>query len=308
MKYALLLSMTLFAASAQAQLIVPKGTKATLKVTYQFKSEGKSSASIKDRKSQWRALRVVEMTANYVAETPQPFSALRKDDARNKQNIAGLQSQVESAHKTMQPTMNDMMKIVEKCNEDEDCIGREIAAYGNQMDLATVNKGKEQVGAAMQMATAERYQMWTQTSQQGTYRIDEDVTWQVYEMTCTDTQICKHTETRKGGGPVAPPAGAKSTAGPSFLEVDGTNKEMLGVLPVPLTPLKFTRTVVTTVPDETGSVTEETSKAWMLEAHQPDAVAIPGGLKTVSGTQSYKVAGNEAEGGVVTVNWTFTRL
>jgi hypothetical protein len=307
MKHAIALLMMVFAASAHAQLIVPKGTKGTLKVNYQYKSDGKVVTSSKDRKSAWRALRVVDITAQYVAEAPQPFSALRKDDPKNKQDIARLQNKVESAHKTMQPTMNDMMKIVEKCNENEDCISREIAAYGNQMDLDTIKTGKAQVAEATQVATAARFQMWTLTSQQGTYSIDEQLTRQVYEMTCTDTQVCKRTETRQGAGSIASPAGTKPGAGVSFLEVDAINKDIMAMLPVPLTQMKYKQVVTTSIPDETGGTTEAVSTPWMLDASKPNAVAIPGELKTVSGTQTYAVKGEEDAGGTITVKWTFTR-
>jgi hypothetical protein len=307
MKYVHALLIALLASSAQAQLIVPKGTQATLKVTYQFKSDGNVEASSKDRKARWRATRVVEITANYVAEAPQAFSALRQEEPQNRQNMASLQTKVETAQKTLQPTMNDMLKIAEKCNEDEDCITRELTAYGNQMDPGTIQKGKQQVDEVMQAATATRYQMWKLVSQRGTYRIDEEITKQVYEMTCTETRVCRSVETRKGAGDIAPPAGGKRGDGVSFLEVDSVNKDILGVLPVPLSQMTYTRTVNTTIPDETGGVTQETSPPWMLKANKPDAVRIPGALTTVSGSQTYKVDGAEDQGGTLTVNWTFTR-
>lgn len=308
MKYACALLMILFAASAQAQLIVPQGTKATLKVSYQFKSDGKVVTPAKDRKSNWRVLRVVDITANYVAEAPQPFSALRKDDPGQKQDMASLQSKIAGVHETMQPTMNDMMKIVEQCNEEEDCISRAISAYGNQMDPATIKTGKAQVAAATRMATAPRFQMWKLTSQTGTYHIDEEVTRQVYETTCTDTIVCKRIEIRKGAGNIAPPVGGKRGDGASFLEVDSTKKDMMAMLPMPLAPLTYTRTTTTTIPDETGGTRKEVSGPWMLKGNQPEAVAIPGELRTVSGTQTYKVDGEEDAGGTLTVTWTFTRL
>jgi hypothetical protein len=307
MKYACALLLILFAASVQAQLIVPKGSKASLKVTYQFKSDGKVEASSKDRKANWRALRVVEITGQYVAEAPQPFSALRQDDTRNKQNMAALQTKVEAAHKTLQPTMNDMMKIVEKCNDDEACITREVQAYGNQMDPATINTGKEQVGAVTQMATAQRYQMWKQVSQTGTYRIDEEVTKQVYEMTCDDVRVCKSVEIRKGAGDIAPPAG-KPSGGASFLEVDSANKDLLALLPLPLTPMTYTSTINTTIPDEKSGTSKQVSPPWMMKGSKPNPAAIAGDFKLVSGTQTYKVEGAEDQGGTLTVSWTFTRL
>ena len=58
-----------------------------------------------------------------------------------------------------------------------------------------------------------------------------------------------------------------------------------------------------------GGSAQNMEPAWaMLKAQKPNPVAIPGDLKTVSGTQTYKVDGQQDAGGTITVNWTFTRL
>jgi hypothetical protein len=255
MKYAFAVWVALSAATAQAQLIVPKGTKATLQVTYQFKSSGKLTTPAKDQRSDWNVLREVSITAQYEADVPQPFGGLHQDDPRQKQDIAAMQ-------------------------------GR--AAIGK-------------------MATTNRFQTWKQTSQTGTYRIDELINRQVFEMTCTETRVCKRTEVRLGAGSLTPPAGSKST-GASLLEVDSAKKDMMVMLPLPLGPLGYTQTVNTTIPeDEGGGTSKQTSSPWMLKAYQPAPAAIPGDFKKVSGSQSYKIDGDQAAGGTLTVNWAFTR-
>jgi hypothetical protein len=175
------------------------------------------------------------------------------------------------------------------------------------MSPDTIKTGREQVGAVAQAATATRFQMWRQTSQTGTYRIDEEVVKQVYEMTCDDVRVCRSVEVRKGAGDIAAPAG-KPSGGASFLEVDSTHKDLLAMLPVPLTPLTYTSTITTTIPDEKSGSSKQVSPPWMTKGSKPDPVAIRGDLETVSGTQTYKVDGMEDAGGTLTVSWTFTRL
>jgi hypothetical protein len=309
MKKSVFLGLVLIAGSATgADLIVPKGTKATLQVNYQFKSSGKHAAAGKERRADWNVLREVSITAHYEANPPQPFGAMHKDDAKQKKDIATMQASVESMQTKMQPTMQDMMKIAEKCEEDEACISREIENYGKQMDPSIVKAGKEDAAAITKMATNTRFQMWRQTSQTGTYSVDERINEQIFEMTCTETQVCKRSKTRTGSGKILPPPELKAVAGTSMLEVDSLNKDMFVTLPMPLAPLPYTQTKTTTVPwDEGAGTTKEVSSGWMAKASEQGLVAIPGELKTLSGTQTYKVEGHEEMGGTLTVKWTFTR-
>jgi hypothetical protein len=46
---------------------------------------------------------------------------------------------------------------------------------------------------------------------------------------------------------------------------------------------------------------------WMMKAQQI-TVAIPADLRTVTGSKSYPIEGQNQEKGTLTVNWTFTRL
>jgi hypothetical protein len=309
MKKSVILGLALIAGSATgADLIVPQGTKATLQVNYQFKSSGKYAASGRERRADWNVLRDVTITAHYEANPPQPFGALHKDDPKQKKDIATMQTSIENMQTRMQPTMQDMMKIADKCGEDEGCISREIENYGKQMDPSIVKAGKEDAATIGKMATDTRFQMWRLTTMTGTYSVDERMNEQIFEMTCTETQVCKRSKTRSGAGNILPPPGFKSVEGTSMLEVDSRNKDMFVTLPMPLAPLPYTQTVTTTVPwDEGAGTTKEVSSGWMAKASEQGLVAIPGDLKTLSGTQTYKVEGHEEAAGTLTVKWTFTR-
>ena len=309
MKHLLVFALGVVASSAAyAELIVPQGTKARLQVTYQFKSVGKFVSPAKDVRSDWNALRVVEISADYVAGPPQAFGGLHQDDSKQKQDLDALQGSIQNLHTTLAPTMQDMMKIAERCDEDEECITREISNYGKQMDKSTVQAGKQEGATVSKLATAPRFQSWQLTSQTGTYRIDEVVNTQVFEMTCTETKVCKRTETRKGGGSIMPGGTGKPPTGSSMLEVDSFNKDMMAMLPLPLAQLAYTETVTTTMIDDEGGTRQQVSPPWMMKLQQAPPVRIGGDLKTVSGSQSIEVAGEKADGGTLTVNWTFTRL
>ncbi len=118
MKAFLMLMASLAAVSAHAEVIAPKGNKATLRVEYVFTSEGKYVSSSRDQKRDWRAKRTVTLTGNYVAEAAQAMGALHKDDPEQKQQMAALQSKVTTTAKKMEPTMTDMMAISEKCERE----------------------------------------------------------------------------------------------------------------------------------------------------------------------------------------------
>ena len=106
--------------------------------------------------------------------------ALRQDQAA----IDTKQAQVQAFAKKMEPTVADMMKIADRCGENEDCISKAIAEYGNQMDVREVQARKAE-GQALARNGAPRYQLWKLTSQSGTYEVDESNSRQVVEMTCT---------------------------------------------------------------------------------------------------------------------------
>jgi hypothetical protein len=295
---------------AHAELLVSKGSKATLHVRYQFRSEGRFAPPSGEQITDWNVRREVDLTARYAADAPQPFGVMHASDPGQQAKVGELKTRVADTATRMQPSMADMMKIVSKCGEtDEACIQREVIGYGNSnqvrpelksagTDLAAINKA---VGSA-------RFQMWQLTSQSGTYRIDESRNRQIFGLTCTASKVCKRSDTRSGGGDIAPPVGGKSAAGSSTLEIDGSGKDMVLVLPVPLSPLWYTKNVVTSMPNDTGGVSKEGDNGWMLSATKPMTVTIPGDLKSLSGSKSFKIGGAQADGGTLTVEWTFTRL
>ena len=155
-----------------------------------------------------------------------------------------------------------------------------------------MRSARDDVASAGKMATAARFQMWKQTSQVGTYRIDEVRNRQVFEMTCTTVKTCKRNETRAGAGSIAPPSGNKSAPGASMIEVDSDGKDLAVMLPLPLALLGYTQTVITSIPeDDSGGTSKQVSSPWMLPATKAMTVAIPGDLKTVSGSKSFKIDG-----------------
>jgi len=273
MKQIILLSMLVaVSGAAHAELIVAKGAKATLQVEYVYSTTGSYSSPSKDQTRDWKVQRTVNLTAQMVADAPQPVGVMSQGGA------------------AQSPMMADMQKIAAKCGNDQNCLMNEMNT----------------VASAMQQS-ASQYQLWRSVSQSGTYSIDELHHHQVFEMTCNKTdKLCRREETRKGSGPVPAPAGGQSTAGASMLEVNSAKKELVVSLPVPLAPLNYTQTVVTTVPGEKGGVTQTVAKPWMLRASKPMTVTIPTDLKSVSGTQSFKLDGTYDEGGTVTVKWRFS--
>lgn len=308
MKALFIMTVALIVSStAHAQLLVAKGTKATLQVEYQYSASGKYESPSKNRTSDWSVQRAIHLTTTYVADAPQPFGVLHSQDAGQQAASRNLQPRSANAQQKMQPTMADMMKIVEKCGEkNEACISREVEKYGTGMQVTPDIKSAQTDVAAISKAPGARFQLWRSTSQNGTYSINELHHEQVFEMTCTRTgTTCKREETRKGDGVVPPPAGGKSAAGASMLEVDGVGKDIVINLPVPLAPVGYTQTVTTTIPGQKGGVTKLTGLPWTFHTNKPITVTIPGDLRSLSGTQTYKTEGSGADSGTLTVKWRF---
>ena len=207
------------------------------------------------------------------------------------------------AAKKMTPMMGDMMKIAEKCGEDEACIEKEIEAYGNSMqmtpELKSTGKDIEKLGKV----DGPRYQLWKLVTQRGTYAIDEYYKGQTADPACMEKpkQRCNREEARKGGGDV--PAPTKSIAGRAQFEVDAQKKDLVLMLPVAMAPLPHQRAIRSDFPGESSGSSQGFSG---LPSSKPITVTIPGDLKRLSGTEQIKQDGAEGEGGTVTIRWTIT--
>jgi hypothetical protein len=312
--------LVIFAASAHAEVLVPKGAKGTLTVEYVFTSSGKYITGKKEAIDDWNVKRNVTMTTQYAADPPQAFGTLHQDDGKQKADMATLQAKTTSAHKKLEPMQNDVMALAAKCGitmdgpdvsaaeekAQEACMEKAAAEYGNNMEMTPeIKSAGDDIAAANKLASGTRFQLWRSTSQGGTYSIDETISRQVFEMTCTDTKVCKRVVTNKGGGASPTPPGGKF-AGASMIEVDSTGHDMVLHLPMPALPLPITRTVTTTMIDDDTKGGPTFASLWPSNS-KPITVAIPGDIKTVSGTQTTTIPGKQAEGGTLTVNWKFTR-
>lgn len=304
MRFAFALLLLSITVSAQAQLLVPRGTKGILEVQYLYTAQGNSGRGKGvDSIDEWNVRRVLNLTAHYVAEEPGAIGALHQSGTQT----AALNKKVNQAQafgKKMEPAVADMMKIAERCGEDEGCIEKAITDYGNQMDLKEMQARKGEAAAIFNQGAA-RYQLWRLTAQSGTYEVDELTTRQVFEMTCTQTQVCKRTVTRRGKGPIpAPPAGSLDSA--SLLEIDSTNKDLAAKMPMPLRELAVETKVQSTIPDDDF---QPGPNFPMLLFKNVDTLtlAITSGQLPASGTHTIRNTGKGAESGTTTVKWTFKR-
>jgi hypothetical protein len=292
-------------ASVEAQLLTPRGTKATLAVEYLYTAAGTSGRhNDTDTIDEWKVRRVVNVTAHYLAEEPIAIGVLHKPDATQQAAIDTKQKQVQAFSKKMEPTVADMMAIAERCDEDEACISKAIADYGNKMDGKDMQARKAE-GQAVFKQEAPRYQLWKLTSQSGTYEVDEVTSRQVFEMTCTRTRVCKRTVTARGKGTIPPPPGG-SVEGTSLLEIDSVMKDLAAKMPLPLQALNVESNVQTTIPDDDFKVDQS---LWLRMFRLADflTLAIPGNALPASGTTTLKNTGDGAESGILTVKWSFKR-
>jgi hypothetical protein len=302
MRAAIALSIGLLASgTAQADLLVGKGAKATLNVQYEYSAVGKNAS--KDDPSEWRVRRTVNMVVQLSAEEPLALSGLRKMDADQNASLARKQTKIAAVQKKMEPTMNDMMKIAERCGEDEACIEKAIVAYSSTMNTSDVEAVKGDVASVMKQ-DAPRYQMWVPGAEKGTYSIDEAYRAKTSDPLCSGKpkNQCSREETRKGAGNVPVLPGAKD-AYTTRLEIDSEKKEIYIMLPVPLMGLGYAKQVTSDFPDEKSGTSQ--GDARFPGQLKPMTAAIAGDLRNASGTQTIKLNGAEGEGGTLTVKWQF---
>jgi hypothetical protein len=299
---------------AHAQLIVPKGTQAQLKVEYSFVSKGQYFSPSKDQRRNWDSSKTVRMTATYTADAPQPLGVLHAGDPKQKQDMATMQAAGERAQKALTPGMNDMMKLVQECGgadtpAQQACIEKKVSAYANT-NRDQLNTTRQAVAPDMSTlgnaGKGANFQLWKLASQSGQYQVSEQVVFQVFELTCTDTKKCIRTTVKKGSGDIPSPPGA-SVAGASMFEVGASQKDLVLRLPVPLAPIPLEQDVSSTIAGDKSGKSQVTMPPWMAKALTPMTIAIAGGaLRGVSGTKIIDIPGPYEEGGKLTVSWSFT--
>jgi hypothetical protein len=318
MKIAFTLLIVLFTAGAHAELLVPKGAKGTLKVEYVFTSGGSSGSASRGDINIWSSRRTINITAQFAADAPQAFGSMHVDDPKQKAKINDMQAKATSAAKKMEPMQNDMMSMAKQCGFDpessadmskaeeaafEACISKGAAAYGTNTKMTPELKSAQADIKSASNVGAPRFQLWQLTTQTGTYLVDEKSSKQVFEMTCTNTRICKRTITTKGGGPI--PSPGQSIAGAFTLEVDKEGKDMVVRLPNALVPLKTETVVESTIQDDdTTRSGPGNARPLGLDA-KPVVAIIKGDLPRASGTQIIPIKGEGVEGGTLTINWEF---
>ncbi len=304
MKIQMGLLLALCSAAAQAQLLVPAGAKGTLSVQYSYMEIGAKKDKYDPK--EWHVQRSISLVAQMTADKQQPLSVMRPMEKEQAADLQNKQAAAQSLTKKQEPVMADMMKIMEKCGENEDCISKAVAAYGLTMDPSKVNNVKDEA-AALGKQGGPRYQLWKPVSQSGKYSVDEWYRGATADPLCLvkPQQRCHREETRKGGGEVPAPPNGKNVSVAMF-EVDSQKKDILVTLPVPLNVLRYTRTVKSDFPDE-ASGSSEGVLTNLLGKLKPMTFAIPADLRSVNGTQSIKLDGAEGEGGTLVVKWQFTQ-
>ncbi len=302
------LALAVFAASgmASAQSVKP-GTKATLKVNYEYVANG--AKKDKDYPREWRVKRSFDITAQLAAQKPMNLSAYKPMEAEQTADMNKKQSQAAAAAKKLEPTMEEAMKIVEKCGDDDACVEKAIIAFGTTHQLTEEEKSvKGDVAELSKVTEADRFQIWSGVSQTGTYLVDEFYKGESTDPACykEPRARCHYQEIRKGGGPIPPPAGKPNGTVVAF-ETDAKKKDAHLVLPVPLSALPYDRSVKTNFPDQKDAETKGVL-AGFLNKLKPITVPIPAGVKSLSGTETVKFDGEEGEGGTLTIRWQFATL
>lgn len=309
---------------AAAQGLVAPGTKVTVNVEYEYVSAGER----KDKYDQntWNVKRKSVVTATLKAEKPQPLPALHKMEAAQTQDLANKQAAAASAAKTMQPMMNDVMAIMEKCGEDEACIEAAVMGYGFG-NANEINKTREKAApdfATVMKQDAPRYQMWSATGRQtGRYEIAETMIYVDADPICQmhADKRCRTTVTRMGKGEIPLPPGMKASdknaAGAAMAELDSVKGTLMLTLPMPMNALAFEEKVVSDDPEtKNGTASKVIYVPPMKEGAKTLTLPVKGALVGQSGTEKVAIKGatggdrtlNETAGedGTLTIRWSIS--
>ena len=323
------LALTIFAVctTVHAADFASPGSKAVLSVDYTYESAGSKKSEGMYDPYQWRVKRNASLTAELAAQPATAMPTVQAIDASQMASLQGKSDKAQAAATKMAPMMADAQAIMAKCGENEACITREAQKMGAAM------QGTPQMDAAMSAKKdmqdlskqdALRYQAWRPTSQTGTYLIDETVHISSPDPICNarPRHRCTRDETRKGSGEIPVPAEAGSkrnkgaAAGISAVELDSAKNTLTVTLPVSLSLLPYTETIVTDEPEGTHDtptpkgprqkqLAYRVNAAGAIMHEKPFTVALKGGWRNQQGEQVVKLKGNFGDEGTLTVRWRF---
>jgi len=302
--------------SAQAEIIYPKGAKATVTVEYSYQSTGQKVETPSDPDAiNWRATRAVTVTSTLVAQPTLGVPTLHKQEAQQQAELAGMQKRTEQVIVQTAPMMDAAMAAYEKCGDNEACLELEIKKMSGAVEQSDVKGAKKNVAAisatAAAMSDTPRYQRWESVSQAPSpYSIDEEKNIRSREPGCARNAkaTCTTQETLKGGGTL--PA---SNQGLAMFEVDSKNGDIALALPIPLgiVPATFTRT--TDDPDKEAEQKKTQIAFPSLSGDRSGSMRTPlvvaiKDLRAAAGTLTFPMKGEFAENGTLTVKWRIAPL
>jgi hypothetical protein len=315
MRYGLFLLVPL-AMSAHAEMVYPKGARATITVEYSYQATGQKPETPSDPDAiNWRAKRAVTVTATLEAQPAVGVPMLHKQEAQQQADLAGMQKRTEQVMVQTAPMMDAAMAAYEKCGDNEACLEQEIKKMSGAVEQSDVKGARKNVAAisatAASMNDTPRYQRWESVSQAPSpYTIDEEKNIRSHEPGCARNAkaTCTTQETLKGGGSL--PA---SNQGSAMFEVDSKDGDIALALPIPLGVLPATFTRTTDDPDQeseqkkTQIVFPSLSGDRSGSMRTPLVVAIKD-LRAAAGTLTFPTKGEFAESGTLTVKWRIVPL
>jgi hypothetical protein len=92
-----------------------------------------------------------------------------------------------------------------------------------------------------------------------------------------------------------------------MFEVDGLNKDLVVMLPVPVMPLPTETKVSTTIPGDTSAGGKTFAKPFYANT-KPVTAKLPAQHLAAGGTITIPVPGKFEEGGMLTISWSLNAL
>ncbi|WP_326533831.1 hypothetical protein [Pseudorhodoferax sp.] len=299
--------MATLAPAAGAADLSPDGASATLVVAYTLVGKGDEIPASRERHVTWSVDDGFEVRATLKAQKASGHPSLHKagaaDQARQQQRMDAAQAAVASQADLMAAAQ----KAAEKCGDNQACLMAEVQKMTKMVDPAKTKAAQEQMAIATAQPAA-RYQIFSGTTQQASFRINEHATEAYFDAACSlkNEASCRIDTTVKGSGATTDGNGKTTTQTGAFAEIDAQAGTLVLMLPTPL--LASADQVVQSASGQRQSGQSKVTRSVHTD-HVKEAVRVScGDCKSASGkyTREIKdtVVGRPA---TLTVSWTFTR-
>ncbi|MEC5400057.1 hypothetical protein [Uliginosibacterium sp. H1] len=294
-------------AHAQASGALPANSPARISVEYSFESRGRKAGQLDT--VEWNVQRNASIVTTLKSRAASPYPALGPKDPAIAADTQRKQALAAKTQQQMQPMMQAAEQIMARCGDDDACVERESMKLGASINakggLSADEKAAGRNIAEISKLPEGSVQLFEGVSQQGSFRIRENVTILTADPICHDrpNKRCKREEQRVAEAALPQAPAGKGTA--SLAEVSHNGGTLTMILPMPLNALMVEQTIQTDHPEQAReSGRSQVVSPWSFTGDTL-TVKLKGDWRKQSGEQVSEVTDRAGLKGKLTVRWRF---